>query len=267
MGELLRANILAHFAFYRRSRLLLAFALVFLLLTGLISVPALFTISHVQSFETLHAIFSTLNGFLIFFSAGLGLFIVSSHLRSRNLKMVFTKPCPPPVWVASAFLSAVMVSLLLDVLILVSMIALSLGWHVPVQAGLIFVSLETFAASIGMIAYLMFLGMTLHPAIAATLALIFSASNFQGLEMWTLAAIRAGHKSLGLRMLEHIFQFFYLALPMVHAFEQKTEPIGSSLRVSRGDWVYLLYSLGYALALSALCYCLSVFFLQRKRLI
>src|SRR5260370_31546453 len=107
MAELLRANLLANFAYFRRSRLLLAFILVFLLLTGLSSLPPLFMHSGVQSFNALRQIFSVLNGFLLFFSGGLGLFIISSHLRSRSLKMVFTKPCSPALWLISAFLSAV----------------------------------------------------------------------------------------------------------------------------------------------------------------
>src|SRR5260370_23240931 len=109
MAELLRANLLANFAYFRRSRLLLAFILVFLLLTGLSSLPPLFMHSGVQSFNALRQIFSVLNGFLLFFSGGLGLFIISSHLRSRSLKMVFTKPCSPALWLISAFLSAVFV--------------------------------------------------------------------------------------------------------------------------------------------------------------
>src|SRR5258708_20015795 len=80
--------------------------LVFLLLTGLSSLPPLFMHSGVQSFNALRQIFSVLNGFLLFFSGGLGLFIISSHLRSRSLKMVFTKPCSPALWLISAFLSA-----------------------------------------------------------------------------------------------------------------------------------------------------------------
>jgi hypothetical protein len=85
MTELLRANILADFAYYRRSRLLLAFILLFLLLTGLESLPPLFADSGVQSFNALQQIFSELNGYLLVLCACLGLFIISSHLRNRSL--------------------------------------------------------------------------------------------------------------------------------------------------------------------------------------
>jgi ABC-type transport system involved in multi-copper enzyme maturation permease subunit len=93
MSELLRANILADFAFYRRSRLLLAFAVLCLLVTGLSALPAIFSDSGVESFRTLQGIFSELNGMLLFLAGAIGLFVISSHLRSRCLKMVFTKPC------------------------------------------------------------------------------------------------------------------------------------------------------------------------------
>src|SRR5882672_7023010 len=165
MAELLRANVLANFAYYRRSRLLIAFALVFLLLTGLTSLPTFFVKSGIQNFNSLQEIYSTMNGFLLFFAAGLGLFIISSHLRNRSLKMVFTKPCSPALWLTSAFLSAVAVSFLLHCIVLGGAAALSLGWHLPVRGGLVFVSMDTFLASVGIIAYMMLLTTVAHPAI------------------------------------------------------------------------------------------------------
>jgi ABC-type transport system involved in multi-copper enzyme maturation permease subunit len=265
MREQLKANILANLAYYRRSRLLLAFMLVFLLLTGLISLPALFDNSGVQSFNTLHRIFYTLNDFLLFFAGGLGLFIISSHLRSRSLKMVFTKPCPPALWLVSAFLSAVAVSLLLNAVVLCSALVMSLVWHVPVRVGLVFVTMDNFVASVGIIAYLMLLATLVHPAIAVTFALIFTAENFYSAQVWMQAEIRSGNSSFAMRALEHLFHCLYLILPMVHAFSEKTQNIYESLRVAHGEWKYLLYSLGYALALSAFCYSLALFALQRKR--
>jgi ABC-type transport system involved in multi-copper enzyme maturation permease subunit len=265
MAELLRANMLANFAYYRRSRLLLAFTLVFLLMTALSSLPALFMESGVRTFNAFHKIFSDLNGYLLVFAGGLGLFIISSHLRSRSLKMVFTKPCSPAMWLASAFLSAVGVSFLLNGVVLASAVVLSWVWHLPVRAGLAFVSVDTFAASVGIIAYLMLLATLAHPAIAVTFAFIFNAGVFYDVQMWTQAVIHSGNSSVTLRVLDRLFHYLYLLLPMVHAFGEKTENIYSSLRVLHGEWKYLPYSFGYALALSAFCYCLALFALQRKK--
>ena len=264
-AELFKANFSAHLAFYRRSRLLLAFLLVFLLLTGLSTLPAIFMHSGVASFNTLQQIFSVLNVFLLFLAAGLGLFVISSHLRNRSLKMVFTKPCTPAVWLASAFLSAVFVSFLLNGVVFVSTVMLSLFWHLPVRAGLVFLSLDTFVSSIGITAYLMLLATLVHPAIAAVIPLIFNADLFYAGQTWAQAVIRSGNSSMALKAIARVFHYLYLMTPMTYAFGKQTENIYSSLRVGSGEWKYLPFSLGYVAALSIFCYLLALFALKRKK--
>lgn len=265
MAELVRANVIANLAFFRRSRLLLAFLLVFLLITALSSLPPLFMNSGVQTFNALQGVFSELNEFLFFFAAGLGLFIISAHVRGRNLKMVFTKPCPPAVWLASAFLSAAAVSLLLTGIVLLSALALSLMWQVPIRAGLIFIAADTFVSSLGLIAYMMLLSTLLHPAVAATVAAIFSADVFYSMQIWTLSAMRAGKSSKALHALDRLFHSLYMILPMFHPYATQTRGIYNSLRVAPGEWKFLLFSLGYAAALSLFCYLLALVALQRHK--
>lgn len=136
-----------------------------------------------------------------------------------------TKPCTPAVWLGSAWLSAVAVSLLLNGIVLGSALVLSLLWHVPVRAGLVFVSVDTFVASLGLIAYLMLLATLLHPAVAATVALIFNADMFYSVQLWTLAAIRSGNSSRALRVLARVFHYLYLALPMIHPYGKETRDV------------------------------------------
>jgi ABC-type transport system involved in multi-copper enzyme maturation permease subunit len=264
MAELLKANVLTDLTYYRRSKLLLAFALVFLLLTALQSWPPIFMNSGVQNFNSLQQIVSVLNFFLLILAAGMGLLIISSHLRNRSLKMVFTKPCPPELWLLSAYLSAGAMSLFLNLVVFGGGMAMSALWHIPVRTGLVFISAETFAVSLGLIAYLMVLAMIMHPALAAIVALIFNADLFYQFDVWTKAAIRSGNSSLALRIVEHLFHGLYVLLPMVYPFDKQTQNIHTSLRVMSGEWKYLPFSLGYALALSAFCYCVALFALKRK---
>jgi hypothetical protein len=53
---------------------------VFLLLSGLESLPALFSDSGVQAFNTLQGIPSPLNTYLLLFAGGLRLFLISSKV-------------------------------------------------------------------------------------------------------------------------------------------------------------------------------------------
>ena len=264
MVELFKANILADLTYYRRSKLLLAFMLVFLLLTALQSLPPLFMNSGVQNFNSLRQIVSVLNFFLLILAAGMGLLVISSHLRSRSLKMVFTKPCPPELWLLSAISSAATMSFFLNVVVLGSGVLLSVLWHIPVRMGLVFVSAETFVVSLGLIAYLMLLAMIMHPALAAIVALIFNADLFYQFDVWTKAAIRSGNSSIALRIVEQLFHSLYILLPMLYPFDKQTQGVHTSLRVMSGEWKYLLFSLGYVLTLSAFCYCLALFALKRK---
>lgn len=265
MTELLKANIVADLKYYRRSRLLLAFMLLFLLLTALESLPPIFMNSGVQSFHSLREINSYLNGFVLILAAGLGLLIMSSHLRNRSLKMVFTKPCPPALWLLSAFLSAALVSLGLNLVILSGSLLLSVFWHLPVRVGLTFVSAQTFVISLGLIAYLMLLGTIVHPVLAAIVALIFNADLFYEFQIWTQAAIRSGSTNIALRVLQHVFHSLYILLPIFYPFDKQTANIHVSLRVIDSEWKYLVFSFGYALALSAFSYSVALYALAKKR--
>lgn len=259
------ANIQADFAFFRRSRLLLAFALAFLLLTGLSLLPTLFSNSGFERFNILKQVFETLNVFVLILSGGLGLFIVSSHLRDRSLKMVFTKPCSPGAWLISAFVSAGLVSFLLTAAVLAIALLFSAIWHVPVQAGLVFLSLNIYVTSLIVIAYTLLLGTLVHPALAVTLILIFNSGVFFSMQEWAQATIRSGNGSTWLRVLEKVFYVLYLIVPMYGPYDDKTRTVASTFRASAGDWKYLAYSLGYALVFSAFCYFLALLALYKKR--
>jgi hypothetical protein len=254
-GEMLRANLRANFTFYRRSRLLLAFGIVFFLISILVMLPTFFSDSRVEHFNTLRQIFDTLTFDIEILSGGLGLFLVSSHLRNRSLKMVFTKPCPPGLWLASAFLSAAFVSLLLTAGVLLSTVALSLWWHVPVRVGLLFLSLNSLVTSLIAIGYTLLLGTLVHPALAVAVLLIFNEATFFSALEWTQAVIHSanGHAHLGIRALEKFFYVIYLTAPTYEPFHKQFQTVDYSYRASTSEWKYLLYSVGYVLVLWAFC--------------
>lgn len=266
MSEMFWANVRAHGIYYRRSRIIMAFALILLVLAVLTAIPALLAGSRFQGFGVMRELFLSLNGLLIFFSAALGLLIVSSHLRARNLKMVFTKPCPPWLWLVSALAATAGVTLAIDGLILLIALVVSAVYRMPVQGGLIYIALATLFASIGMIAWLMLLAMVMHPAIAAAVAVIFGPWTFRSLDMLTSVRLSQGKGGLFLRSLRDLFHFCYMALPMVHAYRVELSRVASSLRVQAGAWRFIPYSLGYAAALAALCCCLALLRLRRKQL-
>jgi hypothetical protein len=99
------------------------------------------------------------------------------------------------------------VSLLLTAGVLLSIIALSLWWHVPVRVGLLFLSLNSFLTSLIVVAYTLLLGTLVHPAVAVAVILIFNEATFFSAQEWAQAVIRSanGHAHLGIRILEKFF--------------------------------------------------------------
>lgn len=266
LSEMFRANVRAHWIYYRRSRIVLVFALLLLVLAVLTALPAWLTSSRLQGFDVMKELFVSLNGLLIFFSASLGLVIVYSHLRARNLKMVFTKPCPPGLWLGSVLAATAGVTLALDGLILLVALVISAVYRIPVQGGLVYIALSTLFASIGMISWLMLLAMVMHPLLAAGVAAIFGPWTFGSLEV--LVSVKLAQEKGGLltRIFRDVFHVCYLALPMVFAYGKEVARVRSSLRVEAGAWRFIPYSLGYAAALAALCCCLALLRLRRKQL-
>jgi len=85
-AEQLGATFRTNLRFFRRNRLLLALGLLLLVVTGISAVFSLLAGSGTSHFDLLRSTVSELNEFVIIFAGGLGLFLVSSHLRNRNLK-------------------------------------------------------------------------------------------------------------------------------------------------------------------------------------
>jgi hypothetical protein len=266
MTEQLRTNIGVLLKFYARNRLLLVIALLFLLLAAITISMSLLYGSATGHFEIITSALSTLNGFTLVLSAGLGLFAVSSHLRQRSLKMVLTKPCPPEVWIGAVFLSALLVSALLYTVNMLFGLGLSLVWGVPVQSGLFFLPVQGLVQSAVALSYLSFLTVWMHPAVAALVVLFFNEGTFSGLRQMLLTAIRTSGGNPLLPALEWVMKILYMALPTFSPYEAELEGATDSLRASAADWMMLLKSAGYAATALGLFYCLAVWALRRRNL-
>jgi len=262
----LAANISANFKFYRRNRLVLLITLFLLFVLGLFSIPSIFFITPAKKFTLVQELVSMLAGFTIFITAALGILSVSYNLRSRCLKMVITKPCSMETWLLSHFISALIVCAALSVFILVLAFVLLFIWHIPLQWGIIYVVLDGFFRATIIFSYIVFLSVIFHPILAVLVALFFQADTFYGLAIWAKAGVAAGIvKKAYLGFLEKLFYSFYMILPSMSPYSDKTKKIYLSFRVDAPDWKYLLYTFFYTLIVSAFFYLLADYFLKRRR--
>lgn len=267
MREPLWLNTAVHLRFYARNRLLLAFGLVMLGMMGLSMLPMILMDTSANRFSLLQMIIGQLNGYALVFTASLGLFALSSHLRARNVKMVLTKPCRPETWLASIFLSALLVGVVLHGLVALAGTALSLAWSIPLQPGLVFIALEGFFRSAIWLAVLTTLTMVFHPVLALLVALVFSEGTFYGLKYLVASAVATSGPGAGLTVAGVVCDIVYTLLPMSEPFSDRTETVHSSWRVFTGDWLMLGAVFGYSLLMTVFLYLLSLYLLRRRALV
>jgi ABC-type transport system involved in multi-copper enzyme maturation permease subunit len=264
-GQLL-ANTFTHLRFYRRNRLLVLVGILIGIMFLISIVPTAITAS--KRFDTIQALVSTAEGFLVMLAAVLGLVTISHHVRTRSLKLVITHPCSMETWVLSHFVSALIVVTTLFAGVLLLALGLFLVWGVPVQWGLFYVLLQSLCSAMVIFAFLLFLSTVVHPVVAALIALVFSPETLR----WLITIIKAQAEMVPdgvLKTLDQIlltvFHGLYLVWPEYSPFAEQTTRLQRSYLVAAGDtWVIVLTVL-YTTLLCALSFFLTSAVLKRKR--
>ena len=267
MRKQFEASIAVNLKFYRRNRLLAGVAILFIAISLLYVGGALLFSSSTGRFDMTRELFDQLTYFAFIFVAAVGLVLVAVQVRGKGVKLIFTKPCPPEVWLGSAFVSAITLAAILYSAIVAITLGLSLIWHIPVQSGFVFISIEFFFEAITAMAYLTFLSMVMHPVIAIMIAVVFNESIFFAMRMGLIAAIKNTGGNITLPLLEKLTYALYLVTPMFTPYSEKLANIRESMRVSSGEWRYLVYTAGYSIVVTFFFYLLTLLALRRKNFV
>ncbi len=264
----LRANVETNLIFYRRNRLLVAAALFIVLIIVLTSVPALIFTSKTQHLDMIQAVIGMLTSFGTLVTAGLGLMLVSQHIRDRSVKMVFTKPCLPEVWLLGSFLSAGIVACVLFAGALMISSVLFAVWNIPFQSGVLFVVLIKFFQAISLMAFSTFLSVIFHPVLALFVLLVLRESLFYWLKIMLTGSIKTLEHGFLVTLLKVVKVFvdaLYMLWPTFNPYGEKMRRLVTSLRGSDADWTYLFLAITYSVLLTAAFYFLTGYVLKKKR--
>ena len=264
--EGLRAHTIVHLKFVTRSRVLVGFALLLLLLASVMLLPAIFIGTAANRFEMLKQVADQLHGIAATITAGLGLFVLWSHRRTRSIKLVATRPGAFDTWVASLFLVPVLFGVVAQAAVAAITFALSLYWDVPYQVGFLYVTVQWLAQSVIVLAYLTALGAVAHPVLAVLTLLFFNASTFQMLGVTFAGAIEAGYTSGFWRAAGAVVATLYYVAPTFSPLAEQTRIVNDTLRVAAIDWRYLGGILAYALLTTAFGFVTTLVLLRRRQL-
>jgi len=265
MFQQIIANIEANLIFYRRNRLLVAAAIFIVLMLGITTLPSLFFMSSSKHLDQVRSIVQEIHGFAFVLTAGLGLLLVSQHIRDRSIKMVFTKPCPPEIWILSSFLSAAIVAFVLYAGAFLIAAVLSSLWGIPFPSGIIYISMNEYFQTLSLMAYVTFLSVILHPVLAALFILLFQEQTFYFIKMLLASGVKAEGERPFLKLLKLLVDAVYMVLPTFNPYAEQTHQVYSTLRGSDANWDYLYPAVAYALTVTALFYFLTVLVLKKKR--
>lgn len=263
--EQLLANVDTNLKFFRRNKILLGATLLYLAITGLSLIPGFIFGSLSKHFEILKHLNDSLASTVTVFTALMGLLYLASHFRNRNVKMVFTKPCSPEIWLAALVIAAAAVSLALNLLVVVISAALFAIWGIPFQSGLIFVTIANYLSGLVIFAFVVFLATSMPPVLAVIVALVANESSFYFLRTIVAAGLREGG-GVALTMLDKVLYVVYMVVPSYSLFEHRNEGVFQTWRVQAHDWLPLLYTTLYTCAIVTLFYLLALVVLKRKSL-
>jgi hypothetical protein len=264
MGERLWLHVGSHLRFYRRSRIVLGVGLVVLAIWALGILPVFFEGTAANRFNQLQQLSQQLSSLGWFLSAGLGLYVTSSHLRSRSVQVILTRPGSPQVWLASIFVSALLVAAGTQAIGAVVTFLLSLAWDVPYQIGFLYLAIDgVFEAAI-VVAFLTALGAIVHPVVAVLLAGLFNEGTFGALRFGTSLMAEQGLGGSVVAAIRTVVVAIHEALPMLDPFAKQPGGVPRSLRVNAADWGYLAATALYAAVVITICFLLSDLALRRR---
>ncbi|MBI5624979.1 MAG: hypothetical protein HY924_14480 [Elusimicrobia bacterium] len=270
MGEQLAATVMANLRFYRRSRLLLGIALLFVGMPALSMIPSLFFLSSAAKFEIIQMVLRQATSAISLLTAALAMLAIHHHLTSRAYRVVVTKPCRPETWLLAHFLSGMLVGTALLAVSLLGCGVLFVVWRIPFQWGMLLIGVDQLLRLLVLFSAVSFLTIVLHPIVAILSLAVVREETFYQL----IVVISAGLSNAEGRLergfytaLRQLCSAAYYALPSSQPFDQKLQPLYSTFRASLPEAGLLALSILYAALVAALFYFLGVFALKRRRLV
>jgi hypothetical protein len=264
MRERLWLHVGSHLRLFRRSRIVLAVGLVIVGFWALGVLPFLFNGTAGNRFNLLKQVSAQLATLGWVLSAGLGLFVTSTHLRNKSLQVILTRPGSPQIWLASVFLAALLVAAATQFAGALITFALSLIWDVPYQVGFLYLAIDSVFEAAIIIAVLTTLGAVVHPVVALLAVVLFNEGTFAALRFGLSMMTAQNHGGAFVAAVKAVVVAIHEALPMLDPFATQTGDVAQSLRVSGRAWGFLAATAAYSLAVTTICFLVSDLALRRR---
>jgi ABC-type multidrug transport system ATPase subunit len=195
------------------------------------------------------------------------LFAVSSHLRNRTAKLIFTRPGRPEIWLLSVFLSAFVVAAAIHLVAAAVTGVLCLVWGVPYQIGFLFQTLDGLLETVLLMSVLASLGTMMHPVIAVLLVVALQDSVLRSLQFAVAIGIETTGRPWYYSTIDWLVRGLSWFVPTLNPFERETRDVYEAMRASAAHWGWLGLSAVYTAVTCACCFLIASWSLRRRPLI
>jgi len=266
MWEQIQLNTMINLKYYLRNRLMIVVIIIICFFFSMGFIPMLFFTSQLEKLQIMIMFFNQVNGLLKYLLGLIALFTVYHHISIKCLKVVFTKPCLPEYWLLSHFISPVLISAGMYSGTLIVSLLLAVAWALPVKAVIALLILTEFFKSLIIISCCTFLGILVHPVLAAFLLLITTVLTFA--RMMVGGALKSVKSVIGqwvLKIVKMVFDAINYILPSFSPYENELGKAYYTFKLAVENYPYIALVIGYSLVVSALFYFASVYLLKKKK--
>jgi len=267
MKSLLFANMKTNLKYFLRQRVLQVLGvLLFLVLLGTLWLILALTGKNTNT-TMIFFLFGRLNAFIYYMTGLMMLFYLHSHLTQRNLKLVFTKPCPREVWMGSTFLTPALLALAGYLMVVCACLSMMVLGDMPFQWGFVYIFFFQFGKTLILLSLLFFLSLIMHPILAVLTVLFFNEGIFYWILLGLMKLDQVMKGGWFIKTLEGLATGIYKILPLSIPFKAEAAQISQTMHVSGDAWMLLLTYGGYVFALTGFFMCCSVIIFRKKQLI
>lgn len=266
LADQLKTNLIVNFKFYLRYKVITFIGIFFIFLLAIALIPTFLILNPMEKLKNITFLFSEMNVFFKILVGIISLIAIYYHINLKCLKVIFTKPFSPELWILSHFLSIYFVSFILYSFLFLVCSILATIWALPIHTVLLLLVLVEFSKSLIVISGCSFLSALTHPILSGFLLL--GINIFNGLIITVDTAMKYTKNILlshFLKGIKYCFEFIYFLIPSFNPYSQELAKVFYSFKFNSQEYQYIALILLYSIVINCLFYFLSLYVFRKKK--
>ncbi len=262
--ELVLLNMKSTFTFLRRNRLFLAAFVLMIIFCGLYFRATLAGLTAGNEFKAILQSFHMLCDMVSLLGAIMIVSILYHHISARSLKMVFTRPCKPETWLASALFTVFAALLALHILLFLVIMIPFAHYGITMPWAMVYALIYNFFTAVLFISVVSIFASLLHPVMVLIAFTLFNEETLYGIK--SLFTDVLGVKLAADSLITRLIDLIYYILPTYTLFHSEMAAFMNSMDFYDLSFGYFFFSIIYSLTAALFFFMLAAILLRRRRI-